>query len=432
MATIGENRIAKGAAMGFFSKFEGHMEDTFEDVAGKMFDSPISPVQIAKKAEKAMRREKMVGAGKQYAPTLYTVLVNYEDDQRLFGYYPTLAGETETYLAAKAVDHGLVMDGQPLVRFIADESLKRGKFDIIAELVAAPVIAQLRAEEMERYGLSPVRASSGASAQPYAYAANDGAAPPYGNAPQAQRGPSSYPYQYDDPHNPETHDNRMDPLEPELPYVPEDEIDYSIDYGEYTFNSEDFVNHSSRMEQGYDDAAYNPAYSDPAAAGSSPGARSMPNAPYGEVPRAASNAAVAATQFAPDSVAAYAPLGAAPVPVAAPNTVVFTPGAGNANPLPNNAAVRARLLNTYDNRVYDLATNRVMMGRDRKNDIVIDDINASRAHAELRFEQQGVWAVHDLGSTNGTLVNGNEVRSQILKDGDQITIGMTNLVLMLS
>ena len=34
----------------------------------------------------------MVGAGKQYAPTLYTVLVNPQDDQRLFGYYPTLAG----------------------------------------------------------------------------------------------------------------------------------------------------------------------------------------------------------------------------------------------------------------------------------------------------------------------------------------------------
>lgn len=59
--------------MGIFSKFEGKMEDTFEGTADKMFDAPISPVQIAKKAEKQMRREKMVGAGKQYAPTLYTV-----------------------------------------------------------------------------------------------------------------------------------------------------------------------------------------------------------------------------------------------------------------------------------------------------------------------------------------------------------------------
>ena len=63
--------------MGFFSKFEGRMEDAFEGAADKMFDAPISPVQIAKKAEKMMRREKMVGAGKQYAPTLYTVCLLY-------------------------------------------------------------------------------------------------------------------------------------------------------------------------------------------------------------------------------------------------------------------------------------------------------------------------------------------------------------------
>ena len=56
--------------MGFFSKFEGKMEDTFEGAAGKMNNAPISPVQIMKKAEKQMRREKMVSAGREFAPTL--------------------------------------------------------------------------------------------------------------------------------------------------------------------------------------------------------------------------------------------------------------------------------------------------------------------------------------------------------------------------
>ena len=91
--------------MGFLSRFEGRMEDTFEALRQDV-RRPISPVQIAKKAEKQMRREKMVGAGKQYAPTLYTVLVNPDDDRRLMGYYPTLAGETETYLTAKASEQG--------------------------------------------------------------------------------------------------------------------------------------------------------------------------------------------------------------------------------------------------------------------------------------------------------------------------------------
>lgn len=143
--------------MGFLSKFEGRMEDTVEGAAERLGGASISPVQIAKKAEKQMKREKVVGAGKQYAPTLYTVLVSPDDDARMFNYYPTLAGETETYLHAKAAELGLAMDGQPLVRFIADDQLKRGKFDIVAELVAGQIVERLRADEMARYGIAPAR-----------------------------------------------------------------------------------------------------------------------------------------------------------------------------------------------------------------------------------------------------------------------------------
>lgn len=57
----------------------------------------------------------------------------------------------------------------------------------------------------------------------------------------------------------------------------------------------------------------------------------------------------------------------------------------------------------------------------------------SRAHAELRFEPQGVWSLTDLGSTNGTFVNGREIGTQLLREGlTHITIGMTNLVFDLS
>ena len=51
--------------MGFFSRFENKMEDTFEGAASKISNAPISPVQIEKKAEKLMKREVMVSAGKQ-------------------------------------------------------------------------------------------------------------------------------------------------------------------------------------------------------------------------------------------------------------------------------------------------------------------------------------------------------------------------------
>ena len=410
--------------MGFLSRFEGRMEDTFEGAADKMFDAPISPVQIAKKAEKQMRREKMVGAGKQYAPTLYTVLVNPDDDRRLMGYYPTLAGETETYLTAKASEQGLVMDGQPLVRFIVDEDLKHGKFDIIAEAVAAPIIAQLRAEEMHRYGLAaaPAPGGYGAPAQPYPAQRPQAPAPQqYGgyNQGYAAPAPAPAPYggydQYDPQSQYEPAPMNVDAYgQPQqLPYVPEDEIDRSIDYGEYTFDSRDFDEQRDSIQPLDRPEAVDPFAIGAAAAGAGVAAGAVAGAGMG----AATPQPYPAPQPQPQAQ-----------PRMAAETVVFAGGQQAATPMPAQAAVRARLIDTTNNRAYDLASARLLIGRESKNDIAVHDVNASRTHAELRFEPQGVWTITDLGSTNGTLVNGREVATQPLSEGDRITIGMTNFM----
>ena len=410
--------------MGFLSRFEGRMEDTFEGAADKMFDAPISPVQIAKKAEKQMRREKMVGAGKQYAPTLYTVLVNPDDDRRLMGYYPTLAGETETYLTAKASEQGLVMDGQPLVRFIVDEDLKHGKFDIIAEAVAAPIIAQLRAEEMHRYGLAaaPAPGGYGAPAQPYPAQRPQAPAPQqYGgyNQDYAAPAPAPAPYggydQYDPQSQYEPAPMNVDAYgQPQqLPYVPEDEIDRSIDYGEYTFDSRDFDEQRDSIQPLDRPEAVDPFAIGAAAAGAGGASGAVAGAGMG----AATSQPYPAPQPQPQAQ-----------PRMAAETVVFAGGQQAATPMPAQAAVRARLIDTTNNRAYDLASARLLIGRESKNDIAVHDVNASRTHAELRFEPQGVWTITDLGSTNGTLVNGREVATQPLSEGDRITIGMTNFM----
>ncbi len=135
--------------MGLFSRFEDKAEDLIEG-GGR---GGIEPVKIAKKAAKEMQREKMIGVGHEYAPTLFNVLVSIEDDRRMGGYYPSLAGEIETFLQSKATEYHLLFDCPPLVRFIVDEGLKRGKFDVIAENVSPSIIDELREEEMEHYGL---------------------------------------------------------------------------------------------------------------------------------------------------------------------------------------------------------------------------------------------------------------------------------------
>ena len=73
-----------------------------------------------------------------------------------------------------------------------------------------------------------------------------------------------------------------------------------------------------------------------------------------------------------------------------------------------------------------LSGSRVVLGRSREADIVLQDPNVSRRHAELRRGDEG-WQVVDLGSTNGIKVNGRRVDHQPLRPGDQITIGVTDL-----
>jgi Protein of unknown function (DUF3662)/FHA domain len=73
-----------------------------------------------------------------------------------------------------------------------------------------------------------------------------------------------------------------------------------------------------------------------------------------------------------------------------------------------------------------LSGNRVVVGRSREADIVLQDPNVSRRHAELRRDDGG-WQIVDLGSTNGIKVNGRRVNQQPLSAGDQITIGVTDL-----
>lgn len=396
--------------MGIFSKFEGKMEDTFEGTADKMFDAPISPVQIAKKAEKQMRREKMVGAGKQYAPTLYTVLVNPDDDRRLFGYYPTLAGETETYLAAKASEQGLTMDGQPLVRFIVDEGLKHGKFDVIAEAVAAPIISQLRNEEMERYGLGGANAGYGAAA---AYPAQQ-----FGRADAAM---------------PDQRFNQYDQYDQHDQYGQHDQYDQYGNQGYQQMpagNGWEAQGYQAPAQESWDQPAAAPDYA--AAQQAAAGAVDQFNAyAAGAAP------AAAAAGYAAGQAAAAAPRPQAMPQQAAPqqaaNTVMFA-GAGvpGQQPAQPQQASRARLIDTAANRAIDLASARVTLGRESRNDITIPDINVSRTHAEISLSPQGAWVITDLGSTNGTYVNGRAVASQPLNEGDHIAMGSTNFVFTLA
>lgn len=74
----------------------------------------------------------------------------------------------------------------------------------------------------------------------------------------------------------------------------------------------------------------------------------------------------------------------------------------------------------------DLAKDRITIGRDPSNDVRIDHPLVSKKHAEV-VKQDGKMFIVDLGSTNGTFVNGIKVRRHQLQELDRIVIGPSEL-----
>lgn len=77
------------------------------------------------------------------------------------------------------------------------------------------------------------------------------------------------------------------------------------------------------------------------------------------------------------------------------------------------------------NATYELKNEEITLGRDITNQIVINDPEVSRHHLRLKRSAEG-WSIEDLGSTNGTFINGQRISGhKALQNGDLIGLGET-------
>lgn len=68
------------------------------------------------------------------------------------------------------------------------------------------------------------------------------------------------------------------------------------------------------------------------------------------------------------------------------------------------------------------------MGRAPRADFVVDAALVSRVHCRFTLSEANELELEDLGSTNGTFVNGRKVIKAMLNDGDKLTIGRVEFV----
>jgi FHA domain len=115
-------------------------------------------------------------------------------------------------------------------------------------------------------------------------------------------------------------------------------------------------------------------------------------------------------------------------------TLATTPEYGQVTQVPSTGAVEAerKLILTLEGKIireFSVGKNNLSIGRKHTNDIQLNDLTLSGRHALISSIPDYVF-IEDLGSTNGTLVNGNHVKKVALEHGDVIQIGHHQLTYM--
>ncbi len=147
-----------------------------------------------------------------------------------------------------------------------------------------------------------------------------------------------------------------------------------------------------------------------------PNPTAQPAGGYGQAP------------FAPPP--SYAPAQFQPPPVPQPQP--YGPPQGYVPPQdypqqPPRRAPGAMLIVDQSNKRFDLRTGSNVVGRGSESDLQLLDQGISRRHLDIQYDGNYATA-YDLGSTNGTTVNGHEISSQLLRHGDVIRVGHTRIV----
>ncbi len=138
---------------------------------------------------------------------------------------------------------------------------------------------------------------------------------------------------------------------------------------------------------------------------------------------------------APPPAPSYPPqYSGAPDPYAPPGRGNYGPGDHAPNTYgngfqepPRRPQANAMLIVDQSNRRFELRIGSNVLGRGTESDLQLLDQGISRRHVDIQFDGNFATA-HDLGSTNGTSVNGHATSSQMLRHGDVIRVGHTRIV----
>lgn len=126
--------------MSAMSRFEQFMENVVEGSVARVFRSPVQPVEIAKRLERAMESQQTIGVRRIIVPNAYRVFLNPQDFAAFQPIQAELEREMGTYLTELAAERDFAMLEHPQVELAEDSAIPRRTIQVVAETTtqAAP------------------------------------------------------------------------------------------------------------------------------------------------------------------------------------------------------------------------------------------------------------------------------------------------------
>ncbi|PRX47791.1 FHA domain-containing protein [Prauserella shujinwangii] len=414
--------------MGRVQRFDRRLENLVGNTFARMFGGNVVTEEVAQALERESEDNvRELAGGRLLAPNHYIVSLGAGDHDRMAGDEQRVTRLLANAVAEHLAEHGWDTYGDVVVSLERNEALHTGQFR-----TRSTVDPDVRASDARGAARSARTSDAGdrPMSQPGGYGQYD-QGDPYGQQGQYGYGqgqpgydqgygqPGGYDQGYGQPPAP-----GYDPAYGQPPAP-----GYDQGYGQPP---------APGYDQGYGQPpapGYDPAYGQPPAPGYDQG-YGQPPAPgydqgYGQPPAPGYDPAYGQPP-APGYDQGYAAPPSPPggYPAQAPPPDPYAQQGYGAPPMPPGAGrqLQATLqLDDGSNRSYTLKQGGNVVGRGQDADFRLPDTGVSRRHLEITWDGQSA-TLADIGSTNGTTVNGTPVQTWQLADGDVIRVGHSSLV----
>ncbi|WP_158879808.1 DUF3662 and FHA domain-containing protein [Amycolatopsis anabasis] len=412
--------------MGRVERFDRRLEHLVGNTFARMFGGNVVTQEVAQALERESEDNvRELAGGRQLAPNHYIVSLGQADHDRMAGDEQRVTRVLAEAVAEHLAEHGWDTYGDVVVSLERNEALHTGQFK-----TRSSVDPDVKASDVTGSGRSarPSNAGDPAMSQPPGYGQYDQGDPygqqgQYGYGQQGQPGYDQGGYGGGQP--------GYDQYGGGAPQPGYDQGGYGggqPGYDQYGGGQPGYDQGGYGGQPGYDQGGYGggapqpgydqggygggapqPGYDQGGYGGGQPGYDQYGGGQPGY------------DQYGGQQPGGYAPPQAAPDPYAQQG---YAPPAVQGG---NRQLAASLQLDDGSNRTYSLKQGGNVVGRGQDADFRLPDTGVSRRHLEITWDGQSA-TLADIGSTNGTTVNGTPVQTWQLADGDVIRVGHSSLV----